>query len=81
MLYRTLPSRARRRKSRTASTGKSPGKDTSRKAKQKTDIIYEENDLRGICAEAKVRGINPYEALLKSGVIKNASEFFDDGNS
>jgi hypothetical protein len=81
MLYRTLPSKARRRKSRTASTGKSPGEDTSRKVKQKTDIVYEANDLRGICAEAKATGVNPYEALLKAGVIKNASEFFDDGNS
>jgi hypothetical protein len=81
MLYRTLPSKARRRKPTTASTGKPPGEDTSRKAKQKTDIVYEANDLRGICAEAKATGVNPYEALLKAGVIKNASEFFDDGNS
>lgn len=80
MLYRTLPSKARRRKSRTALTG-SPNKDTNHKAKQKTDIVYEANDLRGICAEAKATGVNPYEALLKAGIIKNASEFFDYGNS
>lgn len=81
MMYRTPPSKARRRKFRTASTGKSPGENTSRKAKQKTNIVYEANDLRGICAVAKVTGVNPYEALLKAGVIKNASEFFEDGNS
>jgi hypothetical protein len=81
MLYRTLPSKARRRKFKFTSTGKSPGEDTSRKPKQKADIVYDENDLRGICAEAIVAGSNPYEALLKAGVIKNASEFFDDGNS
>jgi hypothetical protein len=81
MLYRTLPSKARRRKSRAASTDRSPSEDTSRKAKQKTDQVYEANDLRGICAESKATGVNPYEALLKAGVIKNASEFFDDGNS
>jgi len=81
MLYRTLPSKARRRKSRFALTGKSPNKNINRNAKQKTDIVYEANDLRGICAEAKATGVNPYEALLKAGVIKNASEFFDDGNS
>jgi hypothetical protein len=61
--------------------GKVPGEDTSHKAKQKIHIIYEANDLRGICAEAKATGINPYEALLKASVIKSASEFFDDGNS
>lgn len=80
MIYRTLPSKARRRKSSTASTSKSPGEDTSRKPKQEANIVYEANDLRGICAKANVLGVNPYEALLKSGVIKNASEFFDDGN-
>jgi len=42
-----------------------------------SDISYEEGDLRGILAEALANSIDPYHALLKSGVIKNAAEFLN----
>jgi hypothetical protein len=41
---------------------------------------YEEGDLRGIMAKAQVESIDLYHALLKSGVIKNAAEFFEHGD-
>jgi hypothetical protein len=38
---------------------------------------YEEGDLRGIVAKAQAESTDLYRALLESGVIKNAAEFFE----
>lgn len=46
----------------------------------KPAVIYEEGDLRGIMAKALATSTNPYLALLESGVIKNAAEFFDSND-
>jgi hypothetical protein len=40
-------------------------------------ISYEEGDLRGIVAKALAGSIDPYHALLETGVIKSAAEFFE----
>lgn len=41
-------------------------------------VIFEEGDLRGIVAEGLAESIDPYEALLRAGVIKKAAEFFNN---
>jgi hypothetical protein len=41
---------------------------------------YEEDDLRGIVAKAQAESTDLYHALLESGVIKNAAEFFERGD-
>lgn len=42
-------------------------------------VVYEEDDLRGIVAEALARSSEPHRALSEVGVIKNAAEFFYNG--
>jgi hypothetical protein len=69
-----LGSRGSKRGTRPAR--KTSSTNTDLKKVRKTDVVYEEDDLRKIFDEALVKSIEPYEALLKSGVIKNASEFF-----
>lgn len=52
----------------------------SQKKRRISAIIYEEGDLRGIVAGAQATSTDPYRALLESGIIKNAAEFFDDSD-
>jgi hypothetical protein len=40
----------------------------------------EAGDLRGIMARAQAESTDLYDALLESGVIKNAAEFFERSN-
>jgi hypothetical protein len=49
----------------------------SKKKGHTSAVIYEEGDLRGIVVGAQAKSTDPYRALLESGVIKNAAEFFD----
>lgn len=44
------------------------------------NIVYESDDLRHILAERLAEQPDPYDLLLKAGVIKNAAEFWDIGN-
>jgi hypothetical protein len=52
----------------------------SRKRQHTSAVSYEDGDLRGIVAAALAKSSDPYCALLESGVIKNATEFFDSND-
>jgi hypothetical protein len=51
-----------------------------RRRKREDPSLYDEDDLRRIVAEGRAKSIDPYNALLASGVIKMADEFFEDGD-
>lgn len=52
----------------------------SPKRQHTSAVSYEDGDLRGIVAAALAKSSDPYCALLESGVIKNAAEFFDSND-
>jgi hypothetical protein len=58
--------------SRVAPTDSKNNRKKSRKA-----VDYEDGDLRGMLEQAVTDNIDPYDLLLKSGVIKDSAEFLD----
>ena len=58
--------------SRVAPTDSKNNRKKSRKA-----VDYEDGDLRRILEQAVTNNIDPYDLLMKSGVIKDSAEFLD----